>query len=144
MNGERRQVLQLLADGQVTADEAERLLAAVERGETGLAVQEPDARPVRYLRVQVDALDGSEPVKVNLRVPIQLLRAGVKLVGVIPPRAQEHINRALQDQGLPFDLTQIRPENLDEIVDQLRELVVDVDLAAAGGQDAVKVRIFCE
>jgi hypothetical protein len=143
MNGERRQVLQLLADGQVTTDEAERLLATLEGGETALAVQEPAARAARYLRVQVDALDDGGPVKINLRVPIQLLRAGVKLVGVIPPQAQEHINRALRDQGLPFDLTQIKPENLDEIIDELRHLTVDVDAADAGGE-AVKVRIFCE
>jgi hypothetical protein len=144
MNGERRQVLQLLADGRVTTDEAERLLATLDGGETALAVQEPDARPARYLRVQVEALDEGGPVKVNLRVPIQLLRAGVKLVGVIPPQAQEHVNQALRDQGVPFDLTQIKPENLDEIIDQLRELTIDVDQTAPGGGDAVKVRIFCE
>jgi hypothetical protein len=144
MNGERRQVLQLLADGQVTTDEAERLLATLEGGETALALQEPDARPARYLRVQVDTLDEGGPLNVNLRVPIQLLRAGVKLVGVIPPQAQEYINRALRDQGLPFDLTQIKPENLDEIIDQLCHLSVDVDRAAHGGGEAVKARIFCE
>jgi hypothetical protein len=144
MNGERRQVLQLLANGQVTTDEADRLLATLEGGEAALVVREPDARPARYLRVQVEAVEEGGPVKVNLRVPIQLLRAGVKLVGVIPPQAQEHINRALQDQGLPFDLTQIKPENLDEIIDQLRELTLDVDQGVQGGGDAVKVRIFCE
>lgn len=144
MNGERRQVLELLASGQVTTDEADRLLATIAGGETALAVREPDNRSARYLRIQVDAPDEGGPVKVNLRVPIQLLRAGVKLVGVIPPRAQEHINQALQDQGLPFDLTQIRPENLDEIIDQLRDLRLDVDQGADGSADAVKVRIFCE
>lgn len=144
MDGERRQVLQLLADGRVTADEAERLLATLDGGETALAVQERDGRPARYLRVQVEALDEGGPIKVNLRVPIQLLRAGVKLVGVVPPQAQEYVNRALLDQGVPFDLTQIKPENLDEIIVQLRELTVDVDLAEPGGGGAVKVRVFCE
>ncbi|MDT5027597.1 MAG: hypothetical protein QOE61_4023, partial [Micromonosporaceae bacterium] len=31
MNEQRRQILQMLADGKITADEAERLIAAVER-----------------------------------------------------------------------------------------------------------------
>ena len=33
MNEERRQVLQMLAEGKVTADEAERLIDALERDE---------------------------------------------------------------------------------------------------------------
>jgi hypothetical protein len=62
----------------------------------------------------------------------------------MPGTTREHVNRALHEQGLPFDLTQIKPENLDEIVDQLRDLTVDVDQTPNGGGEAVKVRIFCE
>ena len=72
--------------------------------------------------------------------PIQLLRAGVKLTGLIPAVAREHMNEAMREQGVNFDVNQIRPENLDELIDQLNDLSVDVDQA----QTNTKVRVFCE
>jgi hypothetical protein len=39
---------------------------------------------------------------------------------------------------VPFDLGQIKPENLEEVIDQLDDLTVDVD------DKDVKVRVFCE
>ena len=85
------------------------------------------------------------PVKVNIRVPIQLLRAGVRLTGLIPPQARDHVNRALHERGIPFDLSQIKPDNLAELIDQLNELTIDVDVNGRGrGDEKVKVRVFCE
>ena len=45
---------------------------------------------------------------------------------------------ALRDKGMSVDLGNIKPENLEELVDQLCDLTVDVD-----DKDA-KVRVFCE
>ena len=83
MNEERRQILQMLADGKINADEAERLLSALEGGgvsTTGGPGHRPGAKP-KYLRVLVDAEDHhtGKPVKVNIRVPVMLMRAGVRL-----------------------------------------------------------------
>jgi antitoxin component of RelBE/YafQ-DinJ toxin-antitoxin module len=77
---------------------------------------------------------------------MQLLRAGVRLAGLIPPQAREHVNEALRERGIPFDLSQIRPDNLEELVDQLNELTIDVDVnnSHAYGNEKVKVRVFCE
>jgi hypothetical protein len=85
-----------------------------------------------------DEKDG--PVKVNARVPLQLLRAGVRLASLVPAVAQDRINDELHKQGLALDLSQIKPENLEDLIDQLRDLTVDVDQR----KDAVKVRVFCE
>lgn len=78
------------------------------------------------------------PAKVNIRVPMQLLRAGVKLASLIPLQARSHVNDALREHGVQIDLTQIKPENLEEPVDQLSDLTVDVD------ESHNKVKIFCE
>jgi hypothetical protein len=86
--------------------------------------------------------DEEGPVLVNVRVPIQLLRAGVKLASVIPPQAQEHVNEALRERGVPFDLSRLRPEDLDELIEQLQDLTIDVD--QQGDKEKVKVRVFCE
>jgi hypothetical protein len=149
--------------GALAADERKADRRATPPAQVALAVLEDPAQlGVTALVALVAAMDDwparpwprhappiAPPMGTALRaaraaVPIQLLRAGVKLVGVIPVQAQEHINRALQDRGLPFDLTQIKPENLDEIIVQLRELTLDIDQAAYGDAGAVKVRIFCE
>ena len=142
MNEERRQILQMLADGKVTADEAERLLLALEGPGASPAagpVTRPGGRP-KYLRVLVDAEDHhtGKPVKVNIRVPIQLMRAGVRLSALMPSQAREKVNQALRDQGIPVDVGAMKPENLDELLDHLNDLTVDVD------QEKAKVRVFCE
>jgi len=136
MNDNRRQILDMLAQGKINSDEAERLIAALERGD--LATPR-DTGAAKYLRVLVDAndpLDG--PTKVNVRVPMQLLRAGVRLTGVIPDRARDQVNEALRKEGIPFDINKITPENLEDLVEQLRDLTVDVD------NENAKVRVFCE
>jgi hypothetical protein len=101
--------------------------------------------PPKFLRVQVDSEDnnGHEgPTKVNVRVPMQLLRAGVKLAYLIPSAALQKANVAMREQGIPVDLTQIKPENIEELVEQLRDLSVDVD--QKDSRNKVKVRVFCE
>ena len=138
MNDNRRQILDMLAQGKITAEEAERLIAALEKSAAGAtAMSESDK--VKYLRVLVDTKDPLEgPTKVNVRVPMQLLRAGVRLTGVIPASAREEVNSALRKEGIAFDINNVTPQNLEELIEQLRELTVDVD------NENTKVRVFCE
>jgi hypothetical protein len=133
MSDHRRQILDMLAEKKITAEEAERLLSAVEKD----PVQAGDK--IKYLRVLVDTKDPVDgPTKVNVRVPMQLLRAGVKLTGVIPTKAREEVNAALRKEGIAFDINNLTPQNLEEMIEQLRDLSVDVD------NENTKVRVFCE
>ena len=86
MNGNRRQILEMLAAGKITADEAERLIAALESdsgaggnefsgsstGSGGAKSGTTKTRP-RYLRVLVEAdesMTGMKgPTKVNAACP---------------------------------------------------------------------------
>ena len=143
MNDDRRQILDMLSQGKITTDEAERLLAALDRtgASAGLEPHRVANRaPPKYLRVSVDTDEEGDggPTKVNIRVPMLLLRAGVRLSSLIPPAARDEVNAELRKHGVPFDLNQLKPENLEELVEQLAELTVDVD------QEKTKVRIFCE
>ncbi|GAA1501184.1 hypothetical protein GCM10009827_009510 [Dactylosporangium maewongense] len=140
MNEQRKDILDMLAAGKITVDEAEQLIAALERDQPPVATL-PEARPKgkpKYLRVLVDTLEGGEPGRVNVRVPLQLLRAGVKLVALIPPQALQHANAEMHKSGVPFDLTQLKPEQLEALIEHLDEMTVDVD------QPDAKVRVFCE
>jgi hypothetical protein len=139
MTEDRKRILTMLAEGKITADEAERLLDAMgARAPVTTSPTELSNAP-KYFRVVVDANDGADgPTKVNVRVPMQLLRAGVKLGALIPPRARDEVNAALAREGIPFDINTIKPENLEELVEHLAGVTVDVDSTDA------KVRVFCE
>jgi SHOCT-like protein len=146
MNEHRREILDMLAAGKITPDEADRLLAALDKdkdkdkGQPAGSSSSAKPQP-KYIRVLVEAENENArggPMKVNVRVPMQLLRAGVRLASLIPEQARDRVNEALHEKGVVFDLNQIKPENLEEIVDQLNDLTVDVD------QSNTKVRVFCE
>ena len=141
MNAQSLDILNMLAEGKITAEEAAQLIAALERDQPPTAA-DLDARPgkgkAKYLRVVVHTLDGGEAGRINVRVPLQLLRAGVQLAALIPPQALERANAELRGSGVPFDLTQLKPQQLEALVEHLDEVTVEVD------QPDAQVRIFCE
>jgi hypothetical protein len=142
MNEQRKSVLQMLAEGQVSADEAEQLIAALDREQPdtpSTVDSRPKARP-KYLRVVVNIPESSDdgPTRVNVRVPLQLLRAGVRLASLVPPEAIEHVNDGLRRSGMPIDLSRLKPEQLEELIEHLDEVTVEVD------QPDAKVNVFCE
>ena len=97
MNENGRRVLEMLSEGKVSVDEAERLLSLVdeEPEATGLAqgIAHPRPGAARYLRVIIDS-DGGEHV--DLRVPLALIKAGVKLHTLLPEQAAKGIKKAMK------------------------------------------------
>jgi hypothetical protein len=141
MNEQRKEILQMLAEGKITTDEADQLIAALERDQPAPAADGSDGRPKakpKYLRVLVEANEDGVPSRVNVRVPLQLLRAGVRLAALIPPKALGEANAELSKSGVPFDLTQLKPEQLEALIEHLDDMTVEVD------QPDTKVRVFCE
>ena len=144
MSENRRRVLGMLAEGKITADEAERLLTTVDQPETGgsgfsaSGMTPNDER--KFLRVVVEPIPGAggEQTHVNVRVPMALIRAGVKLTSLIPSNATTKINEELQKSGVEFDVSNIKPENLNELVDAMKDLQVDLD------SEKEKVRVYLE
>lgn len=143
MSENRKQILEMLAEGRINAGEAERLLAALESSSTPAAKALAAAAP-KYLRVVIEADDkhgGEVRSKVNIRVPLQLLRAGVKLASLLPPEAREQMNAALHEKGVGLDISQIKPENLDELIANLKD--VSIDITGKKNRRAT-MRVFCE
>ena len=144
-NDNRRQILDMLAQQQISVEEADRLLSLIQaptggdsdKGATG------DARkpPPKYLRVVVEpdtekeGHEGGE--RVNIRVPMGLIRAGVKLAGLIPSDATDRVNESLRKQGIGIDLGNLTVENLEELVDAMADLEVDVQ----GGKGNVRIYV---
>ena len=134
MSDNQKRVLEMLAEKKISVDEAYRLLTLVGPEEEG-GVGGPGAgeaagkRRPKYLRVSVQPTDeggeaGAE--RVNIRVPVALIRAGMNLASLIPSIAVSRANEALKEKGLDLDLSRIKAEDLDQLVDALNELEVDV------------------
>jgi hypothetical protein len=131
----------MLADGQITTDEADQLIGALGSENAPIGGYPTTKAPPRYLRVVVESDDrfgGEGPSKVNVRVPVKLLRAGVRLASLMPPWAIDYANDALRKKGIPFDLNTIKPQHVEELIEQLDDFTVDVD------QSDVKVHLFSE
>jgi hypothetical protein len=149
MNENRRQILEMLAAGKINAEEAERLIAALEDSPAATnSAPERGAQPkarAKYIRVLVEADESVTGMKgqttVNVRVPMQLLRAGVRLASLVPAQAHNQLDQALSSHGVPLTLSQIKPENLEELIDHLEDLTLDLNGSEA---NATKVRVFCE
>lgn len=143
MKEERRKILDMLAEGKISVDEAEKLLAAIAIDEAGEMRSEGATfagakSPFKYLRIQVDP--GSECCggeRVNIRVPLKLIRAGLKWAAFMPKDVQGKVDKALSEKGINMDFSSIKPEDLDELVANLKDLTIDVE-----GKETVK--IFCE
>jgi hypothetical protein len=76
---ERMRILNMVKDGQITAEEAARLLEALKAGASASDVASPaNSAPPKWLRVRVtDRATGK--TKVNVNVPIGLLDVGLKM-----------------------------------------------------------------
>ncbi|HEY4244022.1 MAG TPA: hypothetical protein VGM88_29620 [Kofleriaceae bacterium] len=123
----------MLAENKITAQEAEALLDAMSASPNPPAAAGADPK---YLRVLVEG--DAETGKVNVRVPFQLIRAGLRLAALIPAAAHGPVTKALHERGIDIDLSKLKPEDFEDLVHHLRDLSVDVD----GARE--KVRVFCE
>jgi len=139
MSAERKKVLELLASGKITTDEAEKLLNkldALSGSETDSAnsASEPKAgesKPLRYLRVEVEKPGSSE--NVNVRIPLSFLRASAGLHVLLPQRVQEK----LAANGIDIaTLSRLKGQELETVLQQL-----NVQVDESSGK---KVRVFCE
>ena len=146
MNDERRQILAMLAENKITVDEAERLLNALnepgERREPAAEAARSDSegkkKNPKFLCVQVlpKNREGKRGDKVNIKVPLFLLKTGLKFKGVLPEEVGEKIKAKLGEKGI--DLTGLDEKSFDELVQGLTELSIDVD------DEDEQVRICCE
>jgi len=128
MSDNQKRILDMLAEGKITADEAQKLLAAI-----GPGGDEPKSAPPRspkYLRVVIqpnpDATGDEDVKRVNVRVPVALIRAGIKFTSLIPAEASDQVNKALKEKGIDFDVRNLKPEELEELIEALHDLEVDI------------------
>ena len=144
MSENQNRILQMLAEGKISVEEASRLLSLIKETpgsgvETAATAKEAKSQP-KYLYVRVEPKEGShsqggkegfpgkgETGRVNIRIPMGLIRAGIKLKALIPPQAVDDINRAFQEKGINFDIRDLKDEYLESLVTALGESEIKVD-----------------
>lgn len=139
MNENSRRVLEMLAEGKITVDEAERLISLVDGEPEATASTRQIAHRVpetaRFLRVTVVSEGGEN---VDVRVPLALIKAGVQLHTLLPEQAAKGIRKTMKKKGIEVDLHDLRTDGLEQLIDALSEIEVNVQ----DGED--RVRVFCE
>ena len=139
MTTETRQVLDLLAQGKVSVDEAERLLRALD--DSGAPAAAEPAKGPRWVRIAIDRKvpAGSPARVVNLRMPVSIVRAGIKLGSLIPGGAFAAAGCPDDSaDGVRLKLLKIDPAQLESILADMGELTIDADDGKA------QIRIWCE
>ena len=147
MTENQKKILEMLAEKKISVDDAYRLLNVIESEESGKEISmEPDmaVKPEpKYLCVNVlpERANEHNPTadRVNVRLPMPLIRAGIKLTSLIPPEARGKINEALQEKGIDFDICNVKPEDIEELIEAFSDL--EVDVVSNKGE---KVKVFIE
>jgi hypothetical protein len=145
MSEGRTRILEMLAQKKITVDEAEKLLTAIGTNEKmenkPAATTTLNDKMPKYLRVVIepgpDSNNSNDVERVNVRVPMGLIKAGMKLTSLIPSNASDKMNEAMKEKGIDFDLKNFKPEDVDELIAALSELEVNVE-----GKE--KIRVFVE
>jgi hypothetical protein len=142
MSDDIRRVLELLAQGKVTVEEADRLLRAVTADEPRPQDGPPAAdRPkLRWLRIAVHkpARDGHHDKDVNIRVPIAIIKSGMRLGALIPGMAGEQVSARLRERGLDIDFSKLDAAAIDDMLKEISDTNIEIDAGRA------QVRITCE
>ncbi len=130
MSEDRRKILDMLAADQISVDDAQRLLDKVEAPPAQAGRSDDLSRSApRYLRIQI--ADGED--KVELQIPIALIRTGIRLGALVPDSAKGKLKK----EG--FDIDQFFNMASEELVESLADLEINIE-----GEDGERVRLFCE
>ena len=148
MSEDRKRILGMLAEGKITADEGDMLLGSLGSSANTPATKADTTLPSaswptgpgpagtvpKFLYVKV--YGGADTV--DVKVPLGLLRAGLKLTSLIPPQAMDQINDSMGEAGMSFDFNNLKPEDVEALIENLGEMEVNVRAA-----DGNNVRVFC-
>jgi hypothetical protein len=141
MDENKKKILEMLAQGKITVDEASNLLTLVNedlRTKNTDGPAKPTRSNAKYLYVKVEPKEGREKhsawgdgrretERVNVRIPISLVRAGMKLTALMPPQVADDINKAIKEKGMGFDIRNLKDEYIEPLIDALGETEIEVD-----------------
>ena len=144
-----RRILDMLSQGKITVDEADRLIKALggDRPAGAAAADEAaGSRPAaRWFRINIHKPAKDEahrPKDVNIRVPIAVVKGGMRLGAIIATFAGEKAAQRMKARGLDLDLSTINGDlsrmNGEEFAAFLRSLD-EMNIQVDDGQSQVRI-----
>jgi hypothetical protein len=144
-----RRILDMLSQGKITVDEADRLIKAVgadRPAATSAADAATDGRPAaRWFRINIHKPAKDEahrPKDVNIRVPIAVVKGGMRLGAIIATFAGEKAAQRMKERGLDLDLSTINGDlsrmNGEEFATFLKTLD-DMNIEIDDGKSQVRI-----
>jgi hypothetical protein len=117
LKDERMQILKMIENGTITADEGAKLLAALEEGAARNAPSAPGGQ-ARWMRVRVTDLNTGR-AKVNVNLPMGLVNLGIKMGARFAPEMEDidldEIIQAIKD-GAQGKIVEVEDEEDNERV----------------------------
>jgi hypothetical protein len=120
---EKMQILKMVEDKKITVEEANELLATLDKNDEKLIPR----KDVKWLKVRVYTLD--DQPKVNVNIPISLVDVGLKLAKKYDPK--------LKESGLD-------KIDLDEILDAVKNGAEGKLVDVIDEEEQTKVKVYVE
>jgi hypothetical protein len=144
-----RRILDMLSQGKITVDEADRLLNAISLDTpadtaSADAASEGGARR-RWFRINIHKPANEhrhQPKDVNIRVPIAVVKGGMRLGAIIATFAGEKAAQRMKARGLDLDLSTINGDlsrmngaEFDSFLKTFDDMNIEID----DGQSQVRI-----
>ena len=137
-----KRVLELLAQGRITVDEADQLLRAMKEPaeQPAAKTRTAETRTPRWMRITIEkaARDGRPAKTVTIRVPVAFARSGLRLGAMFPHVFGPKLKEEFRKQGIDFDFSKLDLGHIEPLLNDLGETTIDVNDGQA------QIRIRCE
>ena len=130
----------MVAEGKISAEEGAKLLDALDKKEekkTEAVKVSHEKGNINYLFVDISPKSDKNKEKVHVKVPLALVRAGVNIASMLPTDVRDKVNDAMDEKGMKFDLSSIKPENIEELIQALEEMEVNID------SEEQTIKVYC-
>jgi hypothetical protein len=144
MSEEKKMILEMLKNGDISVEEAEKLLAAVpdskQNSDIALTSKSSGIRP-RKIKITVTDNDTSKN-KVDIRIPFSLLKAGLKIGKASMALGAKYTGERESQQILEL----LREVDIDEILDSIDDgditlpyTMIDMDNHEDGKNEHIEI-----
>ena len=137
MSEEKKKILKMLEEGNITSDEALDLLNALGEEEE-IPLKKVKGKKATMLRIRVDAKEDSNNVaKVNVNIPLSIAKKITAIQGLIPNEAKDK----MKEKGISLD--DINLSGLIEAFEngEMDENLVDIEANEENSKAVVKIYV---
>jgi hypothetical protein len=133
MSEHRRRILDMLAAGKITAEEADQLLGVLPAEPAQGDAAAKGTERGQYFRIEVlkPAHGDQREKKINIRVPVGVVRSGLRLGtllrGFKDDQWGSRLSERLKARGLDVDFDHLDMAQLDTLLGEVGDVSIDVD-----------------